>query len=114
MSIAHWPLLGRYCQHIGVDAVQQWKKVSDSDETVRFLYSFFVWRCDIRCGKNSRHTPGIQYKSSLDSFWKWWHLILKQETGFGLSKETIVKVQDVSKQCPITPTKEGRPLTICR
>lgn len=56
MSIAHWPLLGRYCQHIGVDAVQQWKKVSDSDETVRFLYSFFVWRCDIRRGKNGR-TP---------------------------------------------------------
>ncbi|GIJ89518.1 hypothetical protein Asppvi_008460 [Aspergillus pseudoviridinutans] len=85
----------RYCQHIGANAVQQWKNVSDSDETVRFLYAFFVWRCDIRRGKNGRHCPGIQYKSSLESFWKWWHLVLKQETASELNKETIVKVQDV-------------------
>jgi hypothetical protein len=75
---------------------EQWRKMSDSDATVRFLYGFFSWRCDIRRGENGRHCPGIQYKSSLESFWKWWHLVLKQKTPPGLAKETIVKVQDVS------------------
>ncbi|KAL4923019.1 DUF3435 domain-containing protein [Aspergillus undulatus] len=85
----------RYCQHIGVDPVQHWQWITDSDETVRFLYAFFGWRCDIRRGKNGRHCPGIAYKSSLESFWKWWHLVLKQETASGLSKDITVKVNDV-------------------
>ncbi|KAL2815837.1 hypothetical protein BDW59DRAFT_166650 [Aspergillus cavernicola] len=86
----------RYCRHIGVDPALHWKSISDSDETVRFLYGFFGWRCDIRRGKNGRHCPGIGYKSSLETFWKWWHLVLKQETESGLSRDTIVKVEDVS------------------
>ena len=64
-------------------------------ETVCFLYAFFGWRCDIRRGKNGRHCPGIAYKSSLESFWKWWHLVLKQETVSGLSKDITIKVNDV-------------------
>ncbi|GAB1202546.1 hypothetical protein APSETT445_001164 [Aspergillus pseudonomiae] len=32
---------------------------------------------------------------SLESFWKWWHLVLKQQAVVGLSKEIQVKVQDV-------------------
>ena len=94
-----WPSPGRYCEHLNLDPQQQWRWISDSDETVRFLYGFFGWRCDIRRGKNGRHCPGIGYKSSLESFWKWWHLVLKQQTASGLSKETIVKVQDVRTQC---------------
>lgn len=86
----------RFCRHIRVDPVQQWRFISNSDETVQFLCAFFSWRCDIRRGKNGRHCPGIKYKSSLQSFWKWWHLVLKQETLSGLSKDTIVKVEDVS------------------
>ncbi|KAL4861379.1 hypothetical protein BDV12DRAFT_208062 [Aspergillus spectabilis] len=85
----------RYCQHIGVDPVRHWRWISDSDETVRFLYAFFGWRCDICRGKSGRYCPGIAYKSSLESFWKWWHLILKQETASGLSKDIIIKVNDV-------------------
>ncbi|KAE8162198.1 hypothetical protein BDV40DRAFT_265509 [Aspergillus tamarii] len=85
----------RYCQHIDVDPVQHWTWISDSEETVRFLYAFFGWRCDIRRGKDGRHCPGIAYKSSLESFWKWWHLLLKQETASGLSKDITVKVNDV-------------------
>ncbi|GIC93052.1 uncharacterized protein Aud_009531 [Aspergillus udagawae] len=68
--------------------------ISDSEETVGFLYGFFAWRCDIRRGKKGRHCPVIKYKSSLESFWKSWHLVLKQETAVGLSKEIQVKVQD--------------------
>lgn len=85
----------RYCQHIGVDPEQHWKWISNSDETVQFLYAFFGWRCDIRRGKGGRHCPGIAYQSSLNSFWKWWHLLLKQETASGLSKDITVKVNDV-------------------
>ena len=40
--------------------------------------------------------PGIGRKSSLESFWKCWHPVLKQETASGLSQDIIVKVQDVS------------------
>ena len=57
----------------------------------------FFAGCDICHGKNGRHCPGIQYKSSLKSFWKWWHLVLKQET-VGLNKDIAVKVNDVSTQ----------------
>uniref|UniRef100_A0A093VMV6 Uncharacterized protein n=1 Tax=Talaromyces marneffei PM1 TaxID=1077442 RepID=A0A093VMV6_TALMA len=85
----------RFCRKIHVDPVQQWRFISSSDETVRFLCAFFSWRCDIRRGKNGRHCPGIKYKSSLQSFWKWWHLVLKQETLSGLSKDIIAKVEDV-------------------
>ncbi|KAJ5346269.1 hypothetical protein N7452_004273 [Penicillium brevicompactum] len=85
----------RYCEHLNLNPLKHWQWISDSDDTVRFLYGFFAWRCDIRRGKNGRHCPGIKYKSSLESFWKWWHLILKQETASGLAKETIIKVQDI-------------------
>ena len=48
---------------------------------------FFGWRRNIRRSKNGRYCPGIGYKSSLESFGKWWHLVLKQETASGLSKD---------------------------
>ncbi|OJJ88573.1 uncharacterized protein ASPGLDRAFT_721925 [Aspergillus glaucus CBS 516.65] len=67
----------------------------DSNETVCFLYAFFGWWCDIHHSKNGWHCPGIGYKSSFESFWKLWHLVLKQETASGLSKGIIVKVQGV-------------------
>ncbi|ODH16246.1 hypothetical protein ACO22_06374 [Paracoccidioides brasiliensis] len=84
----------RYCRHIKANAAKKWSEISDSDQTVRFLYSFLSWRCDIRHGKDNRHCPGIKRKSSLETFWKWWHLVLKQGTASGLSKDTIVKVED--------------------
>ncbi|EDN05279.1 conserved hypothetical protein [Histoplasma mississippiense (nom. inval.)] len=88
----------RYCRHIKANAERQWVRISDSEETVRFLYAFFSWRCDIRRGKNNRYCPGIKCKSSLETFWKWWHLVLKQETASGLNKDTIVKVEDVATE----------------
>ncbi|EDN03747.1 conserved hypothetical protein [Histoplasma mississippiense (nom. inval.)] len=101
----------RYCRHIKANAERQWDRISNSEETVRFLYAFFSWRCDIRRGKNNRNCPGIKRKSSLETFWKWWHLVLKQETASGLSKDTIVKVEDVVAQ--VATEKElalvGRP-----
>ncbi|KAL3429111.1 hypothetical protein BDV09DRAFT_200914 [Aspergillus tetrazonus] len=92
-----------------LDSNQEWQWISDSEETVRFLYGFFAWRCDIRRGKKGRHCPGIKYRSSLEPFWKWWHLVLKQETAVGLSKEFQVKVQDV-----IAIVAEGKGLELTR
>ncbi|EEH42581.2 uncharacterized protein PADG_07401 [Paracoccidioides brasiliensis Pb18] len=40
----------------------------------------------------------IKCKSLLETFWKWWHLVLKQEIASGLNKDTIVKVEDVVAQ----------------
>ncbi|KAI1934754.1 hypothetical protein LOZ66_005609 [Ophidiomyces ophidiicola] len=84
-----------YCRLVKVKPQQHWRWISDSEETIRFLYGFFNWRCDIRRGKNGRYCPGIKTKSSLQTFWKTWHLVLKQETASGLSKDTMVKVEDV-------------------
>ncbi|KAL3428722.1 hypothetical protein BDV09DRAFT_203994 [Aspergillus tetrazonus] len=88
-TLAYW---NRYCWHIGIDPALQWKSISDLDKTVCFLYRFFAWRCDIYHGKNGRHSPGLRTKSSLETFWKLWHLVLKQETASGLCKEIICKV----------------------
>ncbi|KAB8212991.1 hypothetical protein BDV33DRAFT_210635, partial [Aspergillus novoparasiticus] len=52
-------------------------------------------QCDRRWGKKGRKSPGIKYKSSLETFWKWWHLVYKAEIGQGLSKDTTVKILDV-------------------
>ena len=76
--------------------MERFRWLSDSEETVRFLKAFFSWRCDRRRGKKGRKSPGIKYKSSLETFWKWWHLVYKAEIGQGLSKDTTVKILDVS------------------
>ncbi|KAF7122872.1 hypothetical protein CNMCM5793_000982 [Aspergillus hiratsukae] len=85
----------RFCCEGKHDPVERFRWLSDSEETVRFLKAFFSWRCGRRRSKNGRRTPGIKYKSSLETFWKWWHLVYKAEAGQGLSKETIVKILDV-------------------
>lgn len=36
------------------------------------------------------------YKSSLETFWKYSHLVCRAEAGYRLSKHTIVKIEDVS------------------
>ncbi|EER22856.1 hypothetical protein CPC735_021550 [Coccidioides posadasii C735 delta SOWgp] len=60
--------------------------------------SFLSWWCNIHHGKDNWHCLGIKHKSSLEIFWKWWHLVLKQKTVSGLSKDMIVKMEDVIAQ----------------
>ncbi|KAE8399029.1 hypothetical protein BDV37DRAFT_290564 [Aspergillus pseudonomiae] len=84
-----------FCRDSKYDPVERFRWLSDSEETVRFLKAFFSWRCDRRRGKKGRKSPGIKYKSSLETFWKWWHLVYKAEIGQGLSKDTTVKILDV-------------------
>ena len=43
----------------------------------------------------------MKCKSSLETFWKWWYLVYKAEVRHELSKDTIVKILDVSDQCPM-------------
>jgi hypothetical protein len=88
--------LSRFCYEGKHDPVERFGWLSDSEETIRFLKAFFSWRCGRRRSKKGRRTPGIKYKTSLETFWKWWHLVYKAEVGQGLSKDTTVKILDVS------------------
>ncbi|GFG16977.1 hypothetical protein IFM61392_09792 [Aspergillus lentulus] len=100
-----------YCQHIGRDPNRQWQCISNSDETVRFLYGFFSWWCDIQRGKYGRRCLGIipVYKTSLELFWKRWRFALKHETATRLSKKIMTKVHDViaivAEQKGLQPTQ---------
>ncbi|KAI2735701.1 hypothetical protein DTO013E5_8636 [Penicillium roqueforti] len=85
----------RFCNGTKRGPVECLFWLSDTDETVRFLKALFSWRCDQRRGKDGRRTPGVKTKSSLDLFWKWWHLIYKAEVGHELSKDIQVKIRDV-------------------
>ncbi|PYH75799.1 hypothetical protein BO82DRAFT_409090 [Aspergillus uvarum CBS 121591] len=85
----------RFCYEGKHDPVERFGWLSDSEETIRFLKAFFSWRCGRRRSKTGRRTPGIKYKTSLETFWKWWHLVYKAEVGQGLSKDTTVKILDV-------------------
>lgn len=93
--------LSRFCEGTNRDPVECLSWLSDAEETVRFLKALFSWRCDQRRGKDGRKIVGIKKKSSLDVFWKWWHLIYKAEVGYGLSKDIQVKVYDVSSRVNI-------------
>jgi hypothetical protein len=75
--------------------------LSGTEETVRFLKALFSWRCDQRRGKDGRRTAGVNTKSTLDAFWKWWHLIYKAEVGHGVSKDFHVKIRDVRSRLNI-------------
>ncbi|CAG8076243.1 unnamed protein product [Penicillium salamii] len=85
----------QFCKGTKRDPVECLFWLSDTEETVRFLKALFSWRCDQRRGKDGRHTAGVNTKSTLDAFWKWWHLIYKAEVGHGVSKDVHVKIRDV-------------------
>ncbi|KOC10147.1 hypothetical protein AFLA70_213g001581 [Aspergillus flavus AF70] len=85
----------RFCREGNYNPAERFRWLSDSEETVRFFKAFFSWRCSRRRNKKGGRTPGIRYKSSLETFWKWWHLVYKAEVGHGLSKDLIVKILDV-------------------
>ena len=104
----------RFCKGAKCDPVECLSQLSDTETAVRFLKAFFSWRCRQRRGKNGRRNPGIKHKSSLDSLWKWWHLIYKAEVGHELSKDIQVKIRDVrSPLCTGTAIIHSR-LTIHR
>ncbi|KAL4958922.1 DUF3435 domain-containing protein [Aspergillus stella-maris] len=85
----------QFCHEGKHDPLERFRWLSDSEETVRFFKAFFSWRCDRRRNKKGGRTPGIRYKSSLETFWKWWHLVYKAEVGQGLGKDITVKILDV-------------------
>lgn len=89
------PNCSRFCKGAKLDPVECLSQLSDTEETVRFLKALFSWRCRQRRGKKGRCAPGLKNKSSLDAFWKWWHLIYKAKVGHGLSGDIQVKIRDV-------------------
>ncbi|KAL6234923.1 hypothetical protein BDW75DRAFT_240626 [Aspergillus navahoensis] len=85
----------RFCWKDNHNPVECFHWLSGFKETVCFLKALFSWCCDRRRSKKGGRTPGISYKSLLETFWKWWHLVYKTELGHGLSKNMIVKILDV-------------------
>ncbi|KAL4946937.1 hypothetical protein BDW69DRAFT_190709, partial [Aspergillus filifer] len=85
----------QFCDEGNHDPLERFRWLLDSKETVRFFKAFFSWRCDRRRNKKGGRTPGIRYKSSLETFWKWWHLVYKAEVGQGLGKDLTIKILDV-------------------
>ncbi|CDM32842.1 Protein of unknown function DUF3435 [Penicillium roqueforti FM164] len=95
----------KFCKGTKRDPAECLYWLSDNEETVRFLKALFLWRCDQRRGKDRRRrTAGVKTKSTLDAFWKWWHLIYKAEVGYELSKDVYVKIRDV---LAIVATEKG-------
>ncbi|CZR67473.1 uncharacterized protein PAC_17372 [Phialocephala subalpina] len=84
----------RYCNFIGHDPFQCFQEVS-----ANFLYGFLCWVCDQRRGKGGRRRAGIRHTSSLETFWKWYHIVHRLETSKKI--DGIVQVQSQNVQYPV-------------
>ncbi|OJD28260.1 hypothetical protein ACJ73_00339 [Blastomyces percursus] len=69
----HWQ---RYCEYMRRDVLDAHRTLS-----IQSLKGFLSWACDQRRGKGGRRRPGIQVVSSLETFWKQFSQIHKQDTG---------------------------------
>ena len=91
---ANVALIFRYCSFIKHDPVRCFEEVS-----ANFLYGFLCWVCDQRRGKGGRRRPGIKHTSSLQTFWKWYLIVCRLETGKRIDGMVQVQGQDVG--CPV-------------
>ncbi|KAH8585358.1 hypothetical protein B0O99DRAFT_679450, partial [Bisporella sp. PMI_857] len=82
----------RYCTFIKKHPVQCFQEVS-----ANFLYGFLCWVCDQRRGKRGRRRPGIKHTSSLQTFWKWYLIVYRLETGMKIDGLVQVQGQNVLK-----------------
>jgi hypothetical protein len=87
-------LIFRYCAFTTQDPVRCFQEVS-----ANFLYGFLYWVCDQRRGKGGRRRPGIKHTSSLQTFWKWYLMVYRLETGKKI--DSIVQVQGQDVGCPV-------------
>jgi hypothetical protein len=94
----------RYCGFQQRDPVKCLHSASNAGEAIRDLKAFFSWRCDLLRNKNGRRMPGIKYKRSLESFWRYWHLYYTREVGCSLARDTRSKLNDVSNRFSILST----------
>ncbi|KAH6667257.1 hypothetical protein B0J14DRAFT_603092, partial [Halenospora varia] len=92
----------QYCTFIREDPVQCFQKVS-----AKFLYGFLCWVCDERRGKGGRRRPGIKHTSSLETFWKWYLMVYRRETGEKIDGMVQVQGQDVVKVVAIEKELDG-------
>lgn len=65
------------------------------DVTPEFLHGFLSWVCDQRRGKGGRRRPGIQFASSLETFWKWYLLVYTSEVGLKMDPMMQIQGYDV-------------------
>ncbi|EER43787.1 conserved hypothetical protein [Histoplasma capsulatum H143] len=83
----HWH---RYCEYMRRDALDAHRTLS-----IQSLKGFLSWACDQRRGKGGRRRPGIQVVSSLETFWKQFSQIHKQDTGDSIDPLIMAQAQDV-------------------
>ncbi|EDN05111.1 predicted protein [Histoplasma mississippiense (nom. inval.)] len=84
----HWH---RYCEYM------RRRDVLDAYQTlsIQSLKGFLSWACDQRRGKGGRRRPGIQVVSSLETFWKQFSQVYKQDTGDSIDPLIMAQAQDV-------------------
>lgn len=70
------------------------------DVSANFLYGFLCWVCDRRRGKGGRRRPGIKRTSSLETFWKWYLMVYRSETGKKM--DGMVQVQGFDVRSPVS------------
>jgi hypothetical protein len=66
----------RYCNYVHKDISSCFQNVD-----APFLKGFLCWVCDQRRGINGRRRPGVQYASSLETFWKQYLQVYASEVG---------------------------------
>ncbi|OJD25505.1 hypothetical protein ACJ73_03128 [Blastomyces percursus] len=83
----HWQ---QYCGYMRRDVLDAYRTLS-----IQSLKGFLSWACDQRRGKGGRRRPGIQVVSSLETFWKQFSQIYKQDTGDSIDPLIMAQAQDV-------------------
>jgi hypothetical protein len=81
--------------HLPVPRISPW--LSSSTITIPNLRSISqgVFELALRPA-TGQEAPGIQTKSSLETFWKMWHLVYKAEVGQGFNSMTFRQINYVN------------------
>ncbi|KAF3481524.1 uncharacterized protein GIQ15_04283 [Arthroderma uncinatum] len=91
-----------FCAYLKKDVKEMYLKVD-----VVKIYTFFHWSLNQRRGKDGRRRQGLQYKSSLETYWKVFRLVYEREKQEKIDKETsraLVKLFKLSTK--------GRPKSV--
>ncbi|EQL28300.1 hypothetical protein BDFG_08919 [Blastomyces dermatitidis ATCC 26199] len=74
---------------------QRCLKKTTVDNMDRVRDHWHCWACDQRRGKGGRRRPGIQVVSSLETFWKQFSQVYKQDMGDSIDPLIMAQAQDV-------------------
>ncbi|KAL2371355.1 hypothetical protein RJ035_006201 [Blastomyces gilchristii] len=83
----HWE---RFCEYMHRDVSHAYRTLS-----IQSLKAFFSWACDQRRGKDGRRRSGIKNISSLETFWKQYSQVYKEDNGNDIDPLIMKQAQDV-------------------